>query len=1560
MESLKLMTSGIQGAFAKYINKLDFSYLNELKASFVKKVLFKENSLLRIGYPFIIKNSYVENADIIVENERNAKLFASNVNICLKYDDSRIMNESLNDIEFTLDITVENISITVIFSDKHTITFKTDKLVYDSTNNLIHMIKNGVFIENKCIFEIDELSLSVIEEHVIEIQIENLNIETEKFGFNQLIDFFDSFSLKGVAFRIKCKEIHFKYSTSSTINLKSFFINLSNGAELICEEIMVKLSSISIIINGVMVSHDQLQVNHFVVKNMLRKTIMESDDSGKAIYREEKSRCLTIIFSPIFINACLYEVSMILEVISTNSFFSSFYSYLLDLSQIVVHFNKVSLQISVSKQCIAQAISEITFSHEKESTEISLKDFCFSINDFPMVFSKLVCGISIIRRSDDILAQIYFSDPELFISYFELKELLLISPVFVSIIHKLLGLNCYRLSLSLKKAVIHLCLFDSNKQKEPIADAIMNSINFSFNTIDSPFSWKGNSDISLRVFNPLTSFWDYVIEPFSITLEPKMSKISDFFSLIVGSEININFSKNIIETLSMFFDESFVFTKYMYCIVNESYGPMQIIYDNEKKIQLDSFQSIKIENPIIKLNIANKFIQYSLKLITKPIFISDELLLSPNIAENSRIIRITNRNIIENQLDTDIIFSSKQIFRYQEILRLSPGSRMPLIPGFSFSESYILTGCEQHNNKIKPIQIDRNSNQFIPMQIYTLNDEISALMQNYTDTLTMTRIISIMPRYQLKSYLKSAVSLAIIGSKQVYFNEISPLFVKRFSINPDVYGNISIYVFNGTHRSATVQFSLKNPKQKETCDLPLVGRISILMNITQKEEIVFSLIEELSILNSTMYKILLYHNDSYIPINKQQYISINPDNSKQLILSLDGSSERTEINHKFSFYNWSSVIFLKKKKNNYPFRLKFHDDQLCKTIEILPMLYITNNLPSIITLLSGVHDRQAFVTGQSTVLQICNDDMSFTIEYEEYCPVNNISFSHPYSTCIQFIDEDRRIFVNLDIFEKDYSYYIVFSELSFPPRYMISNCLESHIVYAQQIEKYLPLTIKPMSSSVFGFDIPFESLSIVITIEGRSHLVPFYTSFCSSSLIFRTNGVWINVSVETLDNGCHLMIIKKRNDKTNIHRLIKIGIPSIKCIFMVTPTRQILQGIIKGINYIFNSSTPSLLSKFSIDSICIEDLTRTLSSKVIMRYDYDSIFPFLKLHCEHDSNSLSISHIKGSSLCIQNIELVINETILDSFSNLFSSLSSFQVPRLLQLIPLSLDSIFFSPFSIALLIENTNKSKNKSEISFLSKLSLPQFFIVRLPGFDIRNTFGTFSTLQYLVSKLFDSIVSTVANRILNQDYYYVFNQLSTHFLGKICIINDSKKNSTAEMGLQVYTDDVRIPIFSYQDKSVALESSYNLQPIFDSILIKSYNEGTMKDGMAEYGFSVQTLKKSINRRKFPFDTIDRIEVQKQAQKFVNRNSKRGALKVSFNATNLLYSVFEKCIVMTDTEDKEFMFSIIDHFESRDNTLTIFMQTSKSKHKSYVLMFESPEKAEIARNLSMSQLYQQY
>jgi hypothetical protein len=150
---------------------------------------------------------------------------------------------------------------------------------------------------------------------------------------------------------------------------------------------------------------------------------------------------------------------------------------------------------------------------------------------------------------------------------------------------------------------------------------------------------------------------------------------------------------------------------------------------------------------------------------------------------------------------------------------------------------------------------------------------------------------------------------------------------------------------------------------------------------------------------------------------------------------------------------------------------------------------------------------------------------SYQLMVHGYSPIEMVLLTTLITTIFRLSSEDSEFFVKLTISETDKSMTTIFESALLLWPDVVINELSHYAIFAQQGEHSMTFRVLPRSSSFFAFDAPFAEPAIMLTISGKSQLVPLHDDVRGSYLPFTTGRDRIIVDLVTLSNGTRALIV---------------------------------------------------------------------------------------------------------------------------------------------------------------------------------------------------------------------------------------------------------------------------------------------------------------------------------------------------------------------------------------------------------------------------------------------------
>lgn len=329
-----------------------------------------------------------------------------------------------------------------------------------------------------------------------------------------------------------------------------------------------------------------------------------------------------------------------------------------------------------------------------------------------------------------------------------------------------------------------------------------------------------------------------------------------------------------------------------------------------------------------------------------------------------------------------------------------------------------------------------------------------------------------------------------------------------------------------------------------------------------------------------------------------------------------------EMNHSFvSLPQMSQLIsFSIDKFISIPIYIKYikYDDYVC-LYELHPLIEISNDLDCDLKLFSKTANFELFIPKRSTkIITAFPNDFTLSVSIDTFPEIDGFVFDLPVSTVFRCENGHDTKIIHFQI-DKNYSignykakfeYAFIYS--NFPSKFVVVNNIPDFPVFVQQTEKTLPILVKPKSSILFPFDSPFALPVIMVTVSGKSQLIPLNLELKATQLPFHLgiNSIYADLIVLPGQNGnlVQALIVGYHPFSILITKSSKILNPDISMLnfsFSIA-INEILISLIDTNNEEFlNVATKNVKMEllmnsfnFSIDSIQIDD---QIGSTVIMK-----------------------------------------------------------------------------------------------------------------------------------------------------------------------------------------------------------------------------------------------------------------------------------------------------------------------------------------------------------------------
>lgn len=247
----------------------------------------------------------------------------------------------------------------------------------------------------------------------------------------------------------------------------------------------------------------------------------------------------------------------------------------------------------------------------------------------------------------------------------------------------------------------------------------------------------------------------------------------------------------------------------------------------------------------------------------------------------------------------------------------------------------------------------------------------------------------------------------------------------------------------------------------------------------------------------------------------------------------------------------------------YPFYIEFRKmNEFTTYLELRPRLSIINKMPfeinfttknkpkmkKFISNNSNEFSEFSFTVSpnESKTITKCRNDFSFSISPPGFPDLDDFIFQNPISTVFRFTNEEEEKIVHFQLDKNQnsksssylsYSSYLAIFEpasicMPCPTMFVIVNNISNFPIHAQQCEDSMPIRISPNSTSLFPFDAPFSTPVVMITIAGKSQLIPLQNELKASLFPFKVGSEKIYADLIVLSPGKEEEKVPNPNRKT--------------------------------------------------------------------------------------------------------------------------------------------------------------------------------------------------------------------------------------------------------------------------------------------------------------------------------------------------------------------------------------------------------------------------------------------
>lgn len=887
-----------------------------------------------------------------------------------------------------------------------------------------------------------------------------------------------------------------------------------------------------------------------------------------------------------------------------------------------------------------------------------------------------------------------------------------------------------------------------------------------------------NPMIFVEFYNPLTGFWDSIVQYFNAHVVLIRDKQMKHVSITVDPQLSLNISTLFLSSLVNVLQSPKTSHLPMCLISNYTDAPIGIYEQNvsSNKITLQPSQSHPLLHDTFYFPLNDKkILQMYTTCITTQFFLTKNLLVNVELKEGLKNIYFMSLWSVENKLGANIRLFHKVKRSMVSFMDLKINEKKGLPSGLNWTLNYSI-GSMKHD-KCDP------NNTFIAKKYKFINYTIKNLMNGQdADSLIIlskskkdkTKVLTIHSRYHVKNCLPIAITPVFHHIKANSTLTVGAHSEKPLLMPCDLNQPFEITLTIGQETSKPIVMNLKDISKQMEYDVQF-SQCGIKLNVYISENIPsfyfqFSspmIICNRSSMSFTIDKYLLQSSKTYslplIDYESFPAILINDISKGPPVIAIPATSVPVQIPMKnVTHFEKSSVLKLPMTVD--PNFVTLILTTIKKVGDIGYMIYlddyiiIKNNTKRSITIRITNEFALSFPPNLHASISMANVEEVYQLDICNYKLFSNVYFTYFVDTVLRFVSDIKKnphskneLHIRMTVTENENkSKTVEFSEATIESSpYLIVNDT-SHFIYAQQTDEWLPMIVKPYSGSICAFDDPFSDPRIMLIIEGKSIAVNYSGSFFNTPLPFLIADEFLYITVRTIETGQRVIFVNEKKCELYYDYQLTITIPQ-SILAILNNRQELIMNVIVGPTK-FNTKTENghINGDITIKFLQALDNTEKVPQSIVFTNEIEEKSNFIHLTFMMPiTESISLSKIMLTSVetlpvCIQINKMFINE-ILSLWKETKLSIKTLLSYLVHNHLPVFLNSLSISPIKFDLFYR-----KDVTETVFIKPISsphqpiqstVPSLSTGAFPSISLMSISSTFNQLYDLIFEIYQSFL---------------------------------------------------------------------------------------------------------------------------------------------------------------------------------------------------------------------------
>ena len=773
----------------------------------------------------------------------------------------------------------------------------------------------------------------------------------------------------------------------------------------------------------------------------------------------------------------------------------------------------------------------------------------------------------------------------------------------------------------------------ANMRKHAIARVSINDFITSFSHNSDVTSAKIPICVSAESWNPVTSFWDSLVEEFDCDISITHENNNLEIIALMKKEIVVNISTIMLQKLKDLLGKAEMCTESIF-LSNELSAPLNVSVDASPVFTLMPKEIKEIDattKSFVRLDLFSTI--FNIYAIDSPMFISPQYAVVPDTYKGGKLLRFCSRYSFRNNLPSAIILTmdDTEHMKHNEV-NIQTREQLPIPPEF-FEAKFVIQLPDSTAETILPFKINALPKRYKVSSSLTFIDCFFSITE---DPITMCNVITIDAPLLFENVTPYSVTCSFTIGEQTTAAEAKPyastsvqmadiISVCDEDMKVDILANVPEFGFSE-------KTSLQHPS-KTTLKFVDGSRMNVEMKVLESGQMKVTIFPSFIFTSHFLHPIFYGTSSEMFPLSNGHGMLTIPDKSsegsavdKNVYIAAEEESRclvqtKGSLRHVRMLPTHFDKLFI-------PVVVSFQEHNYGVTeIEIGPRMTIQNDLD--VTLTFEVENEFSFAIPEHKTSDVPFSSKDFLFKIScEHGTIDNMFLVNPLATVFRFGGAKRRkgideLYVLLEITTDNLTSHIRFSNATMPAPFVLINEMQGFDVFAQQAERSFPIRIKPNSCSIIPFDAPFSEPVLMVTISGKSQLIQLNRSYPEYvSLPFRVGSDIIFFEFQNVSQRTRALIItRKLPEEISKHLMVSftLEISRLSVSFFDQSLFEFLLVTCNKVIVACNTET-NLERSFTlaVDSVQIDDQQSFSKSGVVFKGTNNGHDPFIRINSHFD------------------------------------------------------------------------------------------------------------------------------------------------------------------------------------------------------------------------------------------------------------------------------------------------------------------------------------------------------